>query len=394
MSRILLSTFGSRGDIAPYLAIARQLQTLGHQPTIATAQAFRPMIESAGVQWAFCPPETPDARGQKHMMNRARGDEWLFRRLILPSLKQSVQTLDILARHADVLVTHTASLCGPLVAARRPQLKWTSSAVAPLSLLEPELRPALPVAPWAANFPRFNALLLELLRREFGVWFRPVQSLRRELDLSPGENALWSEAHSPLLALRLWSPQFCGPGARINARATGFCFDDDETVVAPDLARFLESEPLVFCAASFCGDDKWEAGAVQSARALGRRALLLGGPRDWENREIMARRFAPLNQILPRAEAVVHGGGLGVLAQSWRAQVPMLITPRAHDQFDNARRARKLGLARVACARTQTRELEKLLHDGEMKRRTEASGALIAREDGARAAARAVAEIL
>lgn len=393
--RVLFSTFGSRGDIAPYIAIARELKRLGHKPVIATARAFREMIEAAGVEWAFCPPDAPDERGQKQLMNAARGDEWLFRQLLLPSLKASVQTLGELAQGAEVLVTHTTSLAGPIVAAQRAaDLKWVSSAVAPLSLLEPRLNPALPVAPWAANFPRFNGWLLELLRREFGLWFRPVQQLRRELGLSPGTNALWNDAHSPLLALRLWSPHFCGPGEQTNARTTGFCFSDDPTPLAPAVARFLEGEaPLVFCAASFCGDAKWENGAVQSARDLNRRALLLGGATDWENETMLARRFAPLPQILPFARALIHGGGIGALALGLRARVPMLLLPRAHDQFDNARRARKLGLARVASAQTQRRELEKLLEDAELKRRIGESGAQIAREDGARAAARAIAEL-
>jgi len=108
---------------------------------------------------------------------------------------------------------------------------------------------------------------------------------------------------------------------------------------------------------------------------------------------MLARRFAPLPQILPFARALIHGGGIGALALGLRARVPMLLLPRAHDQFDNARRARKLGLARVASAQTQRRELEKLLEDAELKRRIGESGAQIAREDGARAAARAIAEL-
>ena len=395
MPRILLSTFGARGDVMPYIAIARELRVLGAQPVVATATVFRPAIEAAGVEWAFCPPEMPALAGQKRMMSAARGDEWMIRQLLVPALRQGVAALDELAHNAEALVSHTLSFAGPIVAQRRG-LKWISSAVSPLSLLEGALAPALPVAPWAANFPRFNGLLLRLLRREFGLWLRPVQALRRELGLPPGDNALWDDAHSPRLALRLWSPLFCGPGARPTARATGFCFLENQTPLAPEIARFLEAgaAPVVICAPSLCGGEAWLRDAALGARALGARALILGVDRAWEDDRILARRFAPLEQVLPRARAILHGGGIGALAQSWRAGVPMLLLPRAHDQFDNQRRAHKLGIAPGNIGSKWARILENFLADDALRHRVQQSSAHIAREAGARAAALAILDAL
>lgn len=42
---------------------------------------------------------------------------------------------------------------------------------------------------------------------------------------------------------------------------------------------------------------------------------------------------------------MVHHGGIGTLSQAFAAGVPQLIMPMAHDQFDNAARAIKLGVA-------------------------------------------------
>jgi UDP:flavonoid glycosyltransferase YjiC (YdhE family) len=51
--------------------------------------------------------------------------------------------------------------------------------------------------------------------------------------------------------------------------------------------------------------------------------------------------------VLPRAAAFVHHGGIGTTAQALAAGVPQLIMPLAHDQPDNASRARDLGVALV-----------------------------------------------
>jgi UDP:flavonoid glycosyltransferase YjiC (YdhE family) len=75
------------------------------------------------------------------------------------------------------------------------------------------------------------------------------------------------------------------------------------------------------------------------------------------------------SELLPRAAATVHQGGIGTTAQALRAGRPMLlVVPWAHDQPDNAERCRKLGLSRTV-SRDQYRwevvksNLDRLLGD-------------------------------
>ena len=392
--KILLSTYGVRGDIAPYVSIARELKNLGARPTVATSGAWKDLVEDAGVEWAFCPPDAPTGADLTRVMHGARGDERLFREWILPSLRASYEALDKLAANADILVTHTLSFAGPIVAQKRG-IAWVSSAVSPLALLEARLSPALPVAPWAAQLPGFNRLLLRLLRRQFGMWLRPVQDLRRELGLAPGDNAIWHDAHSPLLALRLWPELFCAAGTQGNAKCVGFCFAESQ-LLPVDIEDWLSKgeAPIIFCAASGCGGEIWERRAIRCARHLERRAIILGARADGEfntsaNSAILMRRFAPLEALLPRGVAAVHGGGIGALALAWRAQVPMLLTPQAHDQFDNARRAQKLGLAHYS-RDSWARDVAALLNNAKLRARIKETGAQIARENGALNAAQKI----
>jgi UDP:flavonoid glycosyltransferase YjiC (YdhE family) len=92
-----------------------------------------------------------------------------------------------------------------------------------------------------------------------------------------------------------------------------------------------------------------------SARAvlkLGIRAVLLIGsdPRNRPRRELPSSicvvEYAPFSALFSRASMVVHQGGVGTTAQCLRAGKPMLIMPYSHDQPDNARRMRRLKVAR------------------------------------------------
>jgi UDP:flavonoid glycosyltransferase YjiC (YdhE family) len=92
--------------------------------------------------------------------------------------------------------------------------------------------------------------------------------------------------------------------------------------------------------------------SLQAVERLGARAVFLTGPDAQDLPEklpagMMAVPYAPHSEIFPRAVAIVHQGGIGTTAQAMRSGRPMLVTPFAHDQFDNAERVRRLGAAEV-----------------------------------------------
>lgn len=57
--------------------------------------------------------------------------------------------------------------------------------------------------------------------------------------------------------------------------------------------------------------------------------------------------YVPFSQLLPRAAAFVHHGGIGTVAQALAAGVRQLVVPLAFDQPDNAMRVCRLGVGEV-----------------------------------------------
>ena len=112
--------------------------------------------------------------------------------------------------------------------------------------------------------------------------------------------------------------------------------------------------------------------SVQACKKLNRRGILLTRhagqiPKNLPD-SVRHFTYAPFSQILPRAAALVHHGGIGTSAQAMAAGCRQLVTPFAHDQFDNADRLHRIGVARVIIAKkytaaSATRELELLLDD-------------------------------
>ena len=106
--RIVITSFGSLGDIYPYLGLARQLLQRGHDPVFATSAYYRPLIEAEGV--AFYPVR-PDVnledRGLiRRLMDPQHGPAVLVREVLLPHLRHAYTDLAAATHGADLLVTH------------------------------------------------------------------------------------------------------------------------------------------------------------------------------------------------------------------------------------------------------------------------------------------------
>jgi UDP:flavonoid glycosyltransferase YjiC (YdhE family) len=100
---------------------------------------------------------------------------------------------------------------------------------------------------------------------------------------------------------------------------------------------------------------------------------------------------APHQLLFTRANAIVHQCGAGTTAQALRSGRPTLLVPHGHDQFDNARRVSKLGVARTVLPsdyRTDrvARALGALLTEPRYAERAAAVSIVVREERGAEAA--------
>jgi len=417
MARILLTTFGSYGDLNPYLALGVALRARGHEAVLATHEGYRPDVEGAGLRFAPVPPDIDpgDTALLRRVMDPRRGSETVVRELVAPGIREAYAALEGAAAGADLLVSHVLTFAAPLLAEKRG-LPWVSTVLSPMVFFSPHDPPVPPPLPALGRLrvlgPGFNGLLVALYRRASRSWTEPVRAFRRELGLPPAGDPLFEGQHSPHGVLALFSPLFGPPQPDWPAgtRTCGFVFRDEDFLgrgLDPALARFLDEgePPVVFTLGSSAvlAADGFYADAAEAVRALGCRAVLVAGPAAAGMTGLppgtTAVATAPYHALFPRAAAVVHSVGVGTTAQALRAGRPQVAIPYAHDQFDNADRLRRLGVGatvhrgRVTPARL-VKALRPLLADEAMRARAEDLGRRVAAEDGTAAACAAIEEVL
>lgn len=407
--RIVFATFGSLGDLHPYLALAIELKARGQRACIATHPGYRARVEGEGVDFHAVRPDMgvfgEETAVMKDVMHAQRGPEFIIRRMFMPHLRDSAADLAKALEGADLLVNHTLAFAGPLLAQKRG-LPWISTALAPLAFFsahDPPILAPMPVLNRLRAFgPEFYGGFIKRLQGICRGWTAPVRALRAELGLPPSDlDPLFEGQFSPLGTLALFSGVMgqVQPDWPARTHITGFPFYDPEAEagLAPELAAFLDAgdPPIVFTLGSSAVLDAGDffAQSARAARQLGRRALLLIG-RDPRNRpagslppEILAVEYAPHGAVFRRAAAVVHQGGIGTTGQALRAGVPMLFHPYGFDQPDNAARVVRLGIAR-SIPRGQyradrvARALRGLLGDATLLQRAEAIGRQVDAEEG------------
>ncbi|MGH9820862.1 MAG: glycosyltransferase, partial [Pyrinomonadaceae bacterium] len=235
MATIVLTTFGSLGDLHPQIALGLELKKRGHRIRFATMDFYRPNIEMLGFEYLPMAPhlDPEEVARAPELMDAKTGTAKLLREIIMPNLRPMYDDLIKAVVDADLIIT------GEIVYAARSVveksgIKWVSTTLAPLSLFSTSDPSVPPQAPWFENLRglgvTFHRGVNGLMRWMTSDWLTPYRDFRRELGLTEDHDPIFEGKYSDLLHLVMFSkalakPQPDWPPASLQ---TGFCFYDGQ----------------------------------------------------------------------------------------------------------------------------------------------------------------------
>jgi rhamnosyltransferase subunit B len=428
--KIVLATFGTYGDLHPFISIALELKAAGYEAVIACSGHYRSKIEAEGLGFHAVRPNELDRQRDlgmddtaltRQLMTGGIGSlEFVMRKLILPYLRQSYEDMMTATQGASLVVTSSFAF-GATLAAQKRALPYINVALQPIMI------PSVYDPPSMISFPRLSRLHPRLARKLIGAlsaamhrriapWAQPIHDLRHELGLPAAQaNPLLEGQLSPYGTIGLYSPLLGAvqPDFAPHTSIAGFAYYDSENGGAqrlePALERFLRAgpAPLVFTLGSQAVHNagNFYSESLAAARELRQRAVILVGPGGRSQlpaelpAEIMACSYAPYSLLFPNAAAIIHHGGVGTTAQALRAGRPQLVVPFWGDQPDNAARVARLGVARTLArkhyrAARLRKELAALAGQPSYAARAAQVGRTVARENGAEQTARLIDALL
>jgi UDP:flavonoid glycosyltransferase YjiC (YdhE family) len=416
--RIVITTAGSRGDVAPYTGLARRLNDAGHTAVIATHEPFRAMVEALGIEFAGL------AADPREILGTDEGRRWQA----ASGVVSAVRMVGLMRPYAREMAEKT------LVATDGADLILCSSLTAPsYHTAQGRGIPSMGVFLQPLERTREFSSVLTGGVRSYGPWGNRMSAAASEALLAVpfmGEvnrarigMGLPSISYRQLrrdLAEQQW-PVLHGFSRHLVPRPTdwraglevvGYWWSEPDPTWTPsaELVDFLAAgDPPVLLGfgsmAAGTGDAERLADvAVTALRSVGVRGILQAGwsgltARTDDRGDILSIGEAPHDWLLPRVAAVVHHGGAGTTAAAVHHGVPAVPVSVLADQPFWSDRVHRAGAAAepipftTLTADRLAYALRQVLHVPSYRAKAGALAARVSEEDGAGAVVEAVARL-
>ncbi|MEV8475818.1 glycosyltransferase [Streptomyces sp. NPDC051173] len=348
--RMVLATWGSRGDVEPLAALAVRLRELGAEARVCAPpdEEFAALLAGVGVELV---PLGPSVRSVV-TGERPPTAKDAFR--LAPELVAArFDTLTAVAEGCDALLATGLMPAGARDVAEKRGIPYVYACFHPFGQpsrrFRPGPRPGTPSPQeetdlkvlWEQDAQRVNALYGEALNRHrAAIGLPPVDNVRdHALSDRP-----WLAADATLCPSRGLT--------ELDLLQTGAWILPDERPLPAELEAFLNAgEPPVYVGfgsmAAHAPKDIARV-AIEAIRAQGRRVLLARG---WADLALIDDRddclvVGEVNQqtLFARVAAVVHHGGAGTTTTAARAGAPQVVVPQIVDQPYWASRVAELGI--------------------------------------------------
>ncbi|MCX6025177.1 MAG: glycosyltransferase [Chloroflexi bacterium] len=412
---IVLISYGSRGDVEPFIALGAGLTRAGYAVRLAAPQVFAELAQAHGVELHALPgdPEQlalslTDRAGTSFPRQVARMIEHVFplAEVVLTALEAATADASAVV-HSFLMVDAGHTLARrrgiPDISAQFFPVFAATSAFPGVGHPDLALGPLYHRATHGMNNVvfRFGARLLYSRLRAAHPHLPPLEAWPFSGPVAARSPLLF--AFSPLVLPRPsdWPA---------NVHLTGYWPLPAPAGWAPPspLARFLEAFPApVYIGFGSMRSRRMPAfvqAAVEALTSAGLRGVIDASPASLAGiplpDSIRAVQGVPHAWLFPHMRLILHHGGAGTTGAALRAGVPSAVLPFWADQFLWAKRTQALGVgpAPLPASRITARRLRAMLDDAEsdpaIRTRASELGNRLRREDGVAAAIEIIRPLL
>lgn len=372
--KITILTYGSRGDVQPFLPLSQRLLKHGHSVKLAAPKRFRSLIEEHNVHFV---PLAGDPEDLSRRLNDAgHNSVKLLQELMSHAVEIGAEVwrqTEQACHDADLILHTFTHAVGAHTLAREKNIPDIHIQTFPMftptseypNVTMPHGLPAwlnrsthslsAMIAWWTSRIG------FERVRRRAGL---PKRKLYRPFVDDP------ARPRTPILCA--WSPSILPASSDWPPRVhvTGyFFFPHEQSYRAPDQLRSFLAQggaPVCVTFGSMVNRDKERIHRIvrEALRQTAQRGIVLSGwgkINEHATEELLYLEQAPHDWLLPRCKMVIHHGGAGTTAAGLRAGIPNVVIPFMADQGFWGTRVKVLG-AGPTSVRVNALSVENLVH--------------------------------
>jgi sterol 3beta-glucosyltransferase len=331
--KIAIITFGTRGDIQPFLNLGFALKYRGHKVTIVTAQNYNVLTNSYGlnfeainvdVQKIFSSSEGLSLLNANPFIVRKNINKW-GSRILLESLNKMYD----LALNCDKVIYNDKSMIDCF------KDKFPNKMMK--AMLVPSYQPTNEFPnPMLSGFnipPLLNKTSYKFSKLLARLLHKPIRRFRRTIKLAKNDQLNELAVIYGISSIFLSKPK----DLPCKSKFTGFWFGNSNEELTDDLKLFLMqgSPPLLFTFGSMqvkCSFDLQRA-IIKIVSLFNINVIIVKG---WgfkctdeleKHSSIKIITEAPFEKLFPYVKAIVHHGGIGTIAECLRAGKPFFTCP-------------------------------------------------------------------
>jgi sterol 3beta-glucosyltransferase len=345
--KITILTYGSAGDVVPYISLALGLMERNHEVILAAPGNFESQVKSMGIHYKPLPGDTQAILESKEGMEwMATGNTKLFFKELraIASKNQYEMQRDSVAACSDaqLVIAGTLMLFYAVTISEKLKIPLIIAIVNPVCTATGEF-PHLFISQKSLPFHFLNKLTHKLVYKEFQKSSSAAYNeWRKKLGLDPEKRSIYKRidqlkvpvihGYSPYL---LPKPADWGP----HVSVTGIWKADRKYFPAPsqstDLTDWLKagSAPIYFGFGSMpvLNPKEIQNMVYEICSETGVRAIINAGWSNFEGKNnhpdepVFFVKYTDLEWLFPQCSLIVHHGGVGTTHLSLESGVPTII---------------------------------------------------------------------
>jgi sterol 3beta-glucosyltransferase len=398
--KITILTYGSRGDVQPFLPLSLGLMEKGHAVKLAAPFRFKKLVEEHGINFV---PLAGDPEDLSRRLNNAGHN---FIRIIRELMRHAIEIgadvwhqTEVACNNADLIIHSLTHVVGAHTLAREKNIPDIH--VQPFPMFSP-----------TGDYPNVTLpnlrlrtlnLLTHIISQKITWWTSQsgFEQVRRRAGL-PQRKLYWpfddEPPHLRTPILCAWSPSVLPASSDWPTRVhvTGYYFHSPNHSYQPpaQVESFLKAgkPPVCITFGSMVNRDAERIDRVvrESLRQTDNRGIILSGWSGIRNRSsqnVLYLEAIPHDWLLPHCKLVVHHGGAGTTSAGLRAGIPNIVVPFTADQPFWGKRVQAIGAGPKPIL-VKNLSVEKLTggmaeaESDALRERAQAIGKVIRSEDG------------
>ena len=379
--RVCFLTLGTRGDVQPYLALAKHLISKGNTAVICTSESFRALIEKEGVEFKKATLDLMELAntdiGKKVLENPIKNFMLalkLSNEIMNPQYRKTFDDFYEAAKEADIIVYHPKALVAVDIGEK---LGVPVINMPPVPIIEPISEfPCIAVGANKNWGSYLNKLSYKVNLFSDKNYIKLINDFRNQISLSSrktGEYTYSFKGKKIPIIYPISSTIFKDVTSwRDNVLLSGFLLLDTQEKLSEELEQFITEgdKPIVvsFSSMPLKTPEKFMNMLKNALDKTNNRVVVLvgnSGIKVESSENIFITKAAPHSQLFPKAKAVIHHGGVGTTAMALMSSVPQMIIPFSVDQPFWAKRMFEFGVALrpVKESELSTEKLELLISE-------------------------------